>query len=356
MLALYLSLSFIFFIYVAEPALNGVIDLRVSADAPSYEAVADSYSDVSDLVTGVGNFLGPVMIIKLLNNNYYYIYLLNCLIFVVSYYLLSKVVNINSSKLLFYLVINPILFISLMSVNKEILSFLFFALFVVYLKNKNMLFLLLCFFSSFIARWQLTLVLLAYLALTSSFLKLNMNRFKALFVFVLVISAAYIVIYPEVQVFDDTANLFADSDTQGSGLFIVLNEIQAKYGYFIVVIPKIIQNLFGGVIRISIMFDWSDFYNNFIVLLQCIYLSALALLLLIKKKVDLYNDILYLAAVYCIIFAVSPIVQARYFFIVSVMFSFLLSDEREIYKTHFFDMIKSPGCRPREYQERPQTI
>ena len=248
------------------------------------------------------------------------------------------------------------LFISLMSVNKEILSLLFFALLVAYFKNNNMLYLLLCFLLSFIVRWQLTIFLLVYLVLTSPVLKMNENRFKALVFFVLILSVLYIGIFQEVQVFEDTAAHFADIDIQGSGLFVLLNEIQAKYGYFIVVIPKIFQNLFGGVIRISTAFDWSDFYNNFIVLLQCIYLSLLALLLVIRKKVDMYNDIYYLAIVYCVLFALSPIIQNRYFFIVSVMFAFLLSDDRKIHKTNFIDMIRTAIFRSKGYQEERQAI
>jgi hypothetical protein len=75
----YLLLSFMFYIYVAEPALNGSIELRVWADAPSYEDAAANYDDLSELVTIVNNYIGPVLIIKLLNNDYFYIYLLNCI-------------------------------------------------------------------------------------------------------------------------------------------------------------------------------------------------------------------------------------------------------------------------------------
>ena len=133
----------------------------------------------------------------------------------------------------------------------------------------------------------------------------------------------------EVQVFEGVAKLYADVDIQGSGLFILLNEIQAKYGYFIVVVPKILQNLFGGVTRISAIFDWSDFYNNVIVLLQSIYLLLISILLVTKKKLDLNNNIYYSAIVYCIIFAITPIVQSRYFFVISIIFAVLLSEEQD---------------------------
>jgi hypothetical protein len=313
------------YIYVAEPALNGSIELRVWADAPSYEDAAANYDDLSELVTIVNNYIGPVLIIKLLNNDYFYIYLLNCLIFIISYFILSKDANIDSSKLLVYLIINPMLFISLMSVNKEIVSLLFIALLISYLKNKKLTYLVLCFFVSFIVRWQLTLFLLIYLALTSPLI--NIYRFKTLCIFVLIISAAYIFISQELGVFEDTANLFADIDTRGSGLFVLLNKVQATYGYYIVVVPKTFQNLFGGITRISSMFDWSDFYNNFIVLWQSIYLSVTAALLVIRRKFDMNNDIFYLAVVYCALFAISPIIQIRYFFVISIIFAVLLSDD-----------------------------
>jgi hypothetical protein len=158
---------------------------------------------------------------------------------------------------------------------------------------------------------------------------MNVNRFKALFIFILGISAVYILASQEIQVLLDASDFYADLDVQGSGFFSLLNDIQAKYGYFIVFIPKIFQNLFGGVTRISTLFDWSDFYNNFIVSLQCLYLSATAILIAIKRKINMYNDIFHLSVIYCVFFAVTPIVQNRYFFPVSIMFAVLLSDDHE---------------------------
>jgi len=87
----------------------------------------------------------------------------------------------------------------------------------------------------------------------------------------------------------------------------------------------VLQNLFGGMVRMANMFDWSDFYNNFVVLWQCILFFVMAVFLVINKKVDIYNDTFYFAVVYCVVFATTPIVQTRYFFPVYVLFSVLLS-------------------------------
>lgn len=326
---LYLSMSLAFYICVAEPALNGLIDLRIWADAPLYEAVADTYDDILGLISIAGNFLGPVLIIKLFNNNYSYIYLVNCLILIVSFYLISKTHHINNSKFLFYLLINPMLFISLMSVNKEIVSLLFIALLLSYLNNKKTIYLLLCFFISFVVRWQLTLFLIIYLALTSPVLKMNTNRFKTLSIFILGISVIYILKSQALQNIGEMAGYLADVDIQGSGFFMQLNEIQMQYGYFVVFIPKIFQNLFGNITRIPNLLDWSDFYNNFIAVLQGILFIAMTLLLVLKHKLDLYDNVFYLAVIYCVLFAVSPIVQTRYFFIVSVLLAVILSRDQQ---------------------------
>jgi len=328
-LTAYILLSFAFYIYVAEPALIGETDFRVWADADLYEVTADLYEGVSDLIGIDTNRFGPVMIVSLLNNNYFYIYLFNCLILLVSFYLINSTGDINGSKLLFYLLINPMLFISLMSVNKEILSLLFAALLLSYLKNHQTKYLLLCLLVSFFVRWQLTLFLLLYLLLISPFLKMNTNRVKALSIFIISISVVYIIASEQLQIVLDAADIFADMDTSGSGLFMRLNEIQSKFGYVLVFIPKIFQNLFGSIMRISAIFDWSDFYNNFIVATQSILFAVMAILLIVKKKLNIYNDIFYLAIIYSILFALSPFVQNRYFFVVYVVLAVLLANKNE---------------------------
>lgn len=326
-LTAYLLFSFVFYIYVTEPAMNGATDFRVWADAEMYEVAADVYDDMSDLINVAANRFGPVMIVNLLHNNYFYIYLFNCLILLVSIYLIASVGNINSSKLLFYLLINPMLFISLMTVNKEILSLLFIALLLSYLHNSKTIYLLLCLITSFFVRWQLTIFLLIYLVLISPLLKINTNRVKVLSIFIICISALYILASEQLQIVLDAADIFADMDTSGSGLFMRLNEIQSKFGYVFVIIPKILQNLFGSITRISTIFDWSDFYNNFIVVWQSVLFVVITLLLAIKKKIDIHNDTFYLAVVYCVLFSIAPFVQTRYFFIVYIAFAVLLSEK-----------------------------
>ncbi len=325
----YLLFSFVFYIYVAEPALMGETDFRVWADADLYEVTADLYEGMSDLIGVDTNRFGPVMIVNLLNNDYFYIYFFNCLILLVSLHLLTAASNINGSKLLFYLLINPMLFISLMSVNKEILSLLFVALLLSYFKNHQTKYLLLCLFVSFFVRWQLTLFLFIYLLLISPFLKMNTNRFKALSCLLLIISAVYIMAAEQFDTVMDAAIFYTEIDAGGSGLVMRLNDLQLKYGYFLVFIPKIFQNLFGSVTRISAIFDWSDFYNNFIVAAQSILFALMAILLIVKKKLNIYNDIFYLAVVYSVLFALSPFVQTRYFFVVYIVLAVLLANKNE---------------------------
>lgn len=331
-LSAYFLISFIFFIYVAGPALMGETDFRVWADADLYEVAADLYYEMSELTRIDANRFGPVMIINLLDNNYFYIYLFNCLILLVSFYMINSTGDINGSKLLFYLLINPMLFISLMSVNKEILSLLFVALLLSYLNNHQMKYLFFCLMISFLVRWQLTLFLLIYLLLISPLLKMNTNRLKALSIFIICTSVVYAIASAQFQLVMDAAIYYADIDTGGSGLFMRLNELQIKYGYFVVFIPKIFQNLFGGITRISQIFDWSDFYNNFIVVCQSLLFAAIALLLVMKKKINIQNDVFYLSIVYCVLFSITPFVQTRYFFIVYVTFAVLLSEKNILWK------------------------
>jgi len=104
----------------------------------TYEKIAREKHNIIDLVKVNKNYLGPIIIIlKIFNSNRKLVYLFNCFIFILSWFILFKNLRINKFKFLIFMFISPIMFSSLLSVNKEIISMLVIVLLVEYYKNKK---------------------------------------------------------------------------------------------------------------------------------------------------------------------------------------------------------------------------
>jgi hypothetical protein len=116
-----------------------------------------------------------------------------------------------------------------------------------------------------------------------------------------------------------------EASNKGSGLYILFLNIQRHFGYFLVFIPKTLHQLIGILARVKNLFNYQDFYNDVIVILQSMAFLV-QLVALFFKKLKFKNNVLFLALLYCIIIGLSPIFAPRYFFPVYILFSIYLSD------------------------------
>jgi hypothetical protein len=108
--------------------------------------------------------------------------------------------------------------------------------------------------------------------------------------------------------------------TSTAGLTLLLASIQDHFGYFLVLIPKVVLNYFGNLFRLfdfvvrPSTIDYSDVYNNVIVLGHQLCMVLVCWLALRKRRLQLGSDNVYFIAVYSIVFGISVLISYRYFF------------------------------------------
>lgn len=321
-LILFLTFSTIFFIIIGIDNVSAESSLRITADAPTYKVLAKQ-EDIPLISIG-GNYLGPVLIYKILNCNEYLVYLFNVSIFLLAFKFVKNTKKYNVKLFAKYIMINPIFFFSLFSVNKEILLLCIITGF--YSSDKKRKFLFLCL--SILVRWQLTLFLLLDLLINSKFNFLYKYKKSLIFIFVLVISLVFPILQNTFSQVQNSSDIFIKEDIDGSGLVGKLNSLQYKnLGYLIVVWPKIIQNLIGPLIRIRKIFDFSDFYNNFIMMANAFCNLIMLILFILKRKIDIENELFFSMIIFSIIFGLSTFIQPRYFLPIYVLMALILSEK-----------------------------
>jgi hypothetical protein len=111
----------------------------------------------------------------------------------------------------------------------------------------------------------------------------------------------------------------------GANTIVKLNHLQAAYGFPLVVLPKILMNLLGELLRPTYYLGpfWEtgfmDLHSQIVLPLFSIALVSLLLLALAKGKLAAKRPIAFLIAIYLIGTAVTPFVQPRYEYFVYVL-------------------------------------
>lgn len=336
--------ALLFYQFVIVPAQQ-LYEIRFGADSDTYISYAESL-DYESLISVSANYFGPVILLRLLQNNLFLVAILNCIVFVSIYFLIQKYYNLNYTKFSLLLLINPMLFMSLATLNKEIFGMASVVLTLCFIKSgkKRLLFSSLIF--AIFTRWQQVLVILTFLAIIS-----RLNPFKKRISAILFLIFFVSVVYPSQASFlSSAANETATFELQQEKLFgilPVLNQLQDNYLFFIAFIPKTLINFFGNVFRPldlltqRIEVDTSDIYNSYIVTGQ----QACMVLLVFtggyeffkkavragninrwdnRKKIsakftEKINDELLYCIVYCILFSLGAFIQYRYFFPIYIM-------------------------------------
>ena len=321
LLVIYTVFSLVFFNIFVNPFLQGESDLRWAADSLTYLDMASYIEDYTSLFNIGSNALGPVLIARLLGNDSFLIATFNYLLFIFSYWILINTFKVNRLKLLLLFLATPMLLVSILTLNKEILGFFAISILAYTLeKSKNKFLILSILFVSIFVRWQLFLSIFLFLIL-QKFSSGYIRRIVILASIIMIISLVYPIFY---NFFDLEFILNLDvnisEQTTKSGFIIQLNDLQNRYMFFLAVIPKIMYNLFADANKIYFSItelnslDYTDIYNNFIIPLHCVVMVFIFLNLANQKKLDVLSNNIYFFLFYSIIFSLSPYVQPRYFF------------------------------------------
>jgi hypothetical protein len=326
----YLIVGFFFLVTIGIKAVSGEIDFEFYADSETYHAFLEEGYGLREIVLLFPNMLGPSLILILFNNSFYLVFLFNVIILLFFYYTFANLFDINRNLFLFFIVISPIMFGSVIAINKEIVSLLVLALFFRYYKNRSYLALILALLTSFLVRWQMALFIVSLAALLSPLNPLRNRKFISSVVFLLMVSCMYYLNLARFDAFNRIAEMGADESSEGSGLYSLLIQLQNSnpLGYVLAFIPKTLFLFIGLIGRYYKFFDYSDFYNNVIVFSQSV-VNFGTLIIAVKRKVKISNLFFFSAVIYCIIFCLSPIYSPRYLFPAYILLALAICDRKK---------------------------
>ncbi|MGH7526468.1 MAG: hypothetical protein ACREMX_07165 [Gemmatimonadales bacterium] len=329
---LYFGCSLAAFVIVAMPALNGELDLQFYSDSLTYENFARQMDLNLGLITIGGNFLGPILIFKTLGYNRLLVVLFNIVCLAVAFRVFSATFPLDRRRFLLYLTISPLLFVSLLSLNKEIVSLPALAFFAAYVERRRLWYLVPALALSILVRWQFTMFMLVFLLVDSPLNPFRRHRLVSLVMLTLAISVLYVRYLGTFEALDRVAFLAAQEHVGGSGLYSRFIAVQNNYGYFLVVVPKALQQMLGLLFRVPRGYEQFIFFVNVIMVWQAWATAFLLVRVGLLRRYVLADNLLYIAWVFAAVFALSPIYSPRYFFPVYVLLAAILARRERVGK------------------------
>jgi hypothetical protein len=262
-----------------------------------------------------GGSLGPVLQAKIFRTDLG-ILLSNFAMLALILWLVSTMKEFDLSTFTLLLLLNPLLFSAVATLNKEIFAVTGLILFLRYMTAKRYRFLLLmaALLVSAGGHWQQAAVLLMLCCLESRFSPLRDRPWAGVVTIVLFFTVAYTVVFHLAPII--IAGLLAQAEAGHT--IVILDNIQGNFGFPVVVIPKILMNVMGYFSTPSYFLerywteDFSNWYNQIFTQAQEFLTTALLFGLLIARKLPLKQPLVYLLVVYFILTAVNPMVQPRY--------------------------------------------
>jgi hypothetical protein len=167
---------------------------------------------------------------------------------------------------------------------------------------------------SLFARWQQVLVMLLYVLYESKISPLRGRPRRGIAVTVLGFTVAYGLIYRLAPFF--FAALLAQAEAGHT--ILILDNIQAYFGFPLVAIPKIMMNCMGHFLSPGYFLnsypheDFTNWRDQIFMQMHTFFLSALLAGMLFGRKLRLKHAPVYLLVLYLLMTAVNPMVQPRY--------------------------------------------
>lgn len=316
----YLVVSYFIFFEAVAPVANFHFKPIIQADSPTYWAASGvrptNFVDRVDVgADASSNLFGPVLEAELLRTDFN-VALFNSLLFVFCLSILRSMPQFDRGTFLLLMMMNPFLILSMITLNKEIFALAGMVVFIRYTEAKRFraAWLALALTLSLFARWEQVVVLLLYVAYESKLSPLRGRRRWGVAITVLGFTVGYALIYRLIPLF--FAALLAQAEAGHT--IVLLDNIQANFGFPVVAIPKIMMNCLGRFITpVSFLQDYfvGDFTNwidQIIMPMHTLLLSALLMGLFLSRKLRLQHAPVYVLVLYLLMTAVSPAVQPRY--------------------------------------------
>lgn len=323
----YAIIAFICFLVLAIPALDGKSEIEVYADSETYEKRYKADSELEGGAVQLSmNYFGPLLVLNAFSGNRYLIFIFNFLLLVLSVKIIKISRLVSDDKFFWFLILSPLTFVSLLSINKEIISLFVIACLVLWISRRYWWCFLLALMVSYAVRWQLTMfiVVVAFAFMIKDYFRFNKNFILLGLLFS--VSTCY---YMFIDVFSAvTAVAFHNVEEAGkSGIYTQLNILQGSsyLGYVLAFFPKVLQLNFGLISRYGNFFDVTGAHNNIVMFLHSVLAFVLFCSLIFSKFRNLDSNIYFVLVIYLIIFALSPIFSPRYFYPAYILAAILLS-------------------------------
>jgi hypothetical protein len=312
---LYLVFCFGCFFVFEQPRLNHDTFIRFGADSPTYwdgvEYRSQHSQSGSVLVSFTGNLLGPVLIGTIFRTGFA-VACFNIVLFFFAVEVACTIPGVNRYRLLFLLAICAETAPALVTLNKEIMvlvSALLFAKYV-YSKRRSLILLAAVFAVSVFARWEQIAILLLYLFLSRKGSVFRRKPWMAVFT----------VLYPLIARLPGSQIGAFTQYARGANTIAKLNKIQTDFGFPLVLVPKIIMDIFGELLRPLTflgeyyLLGYADIHSIFIIPLFSIALITLLVKAYRRGLLNPERPIALLIITYAIVTAVTPFVQPRYYY------------------------------------------
>jgi hypothetical protein len=325
LLCFYLAFCMGCFFEFEQPRLDHDSFVRFGADSPTYwNAVhyRTEHAENQELISFTGNLLGPVTI-GIIFQTGFAVALFNIFLFFMSVELACTIPGVDRYLLVFLLCICAETPPALVTLNKEI--FVLFSTFVfakyIYSEKRSWLLLGTAIFASIFARWEQIAIMLLFLFLRRKGSFFRRNPRAAVLIVIAVLTVAYGLI---ARIPGSGIRAFTQY-ARGANTIVMLNTIQASFGFPIVLVPKIIMDLTGELLRPRTYLaefgtlGIGDIHSMFIIPLFSIALMALLAVAYFKGKLNPKRPIALLVIIYMIMTAVTPFVQPRYNYFVYVL-------------------------------------
>lgn len=320
-----------FFYIFGLPSLSGDLDFKFYSDSKVYEEFKESidqgrvaFSDKN--ITVAPNFAGMYFILTITSVNYFLIFLINFFCFFYASKILSDVFDVRKGLLFFLLLVNPVIFISLFSVNKEAFLIASFSFLMKFWVGRKWRCLAVALMLALLVRWQYVIYVLV-MYLLSFYIPVEGKMKRKFLVVTSLVFFVSLLFYINFDIFGAGVEKVLSGLGGESSLYATFNNLQKMGFYFLVFIPKVMQLMFGLALQEITPYNPSLFFNLNVRQFFSIYnlILFLSLSLLVFRRPILRFPIFFPLTVYAVIFGLAPVFEVRYVLPLSVGLALLLS-------------------------------
>ena len=315
----YLIVSFGIFFGAIAPVANFFTKPTIEADSQAYWIGSGirttNFAEDEAGADATGNFFGPVIEAEIIRTDIG-VALFNCFLFLCCLWALHGMPEFDRATFLLLMMANPFLLAAIITLNKEIFALTGIVLFIRYTgaKKFRIPLLALALFISLMARWQQTFVMLLFVVFQSRFSPLRKRPWLSVLLTLLAFTVGYGLVYRLVPVF--FAALLAQAEAGHT--IVMLDNIQAKFGFPLVVVPKILMNVMGRFVAPTYFLkdywteDFTNWRDHIFMHLHTFLTTFLLLSLFFTKRLRIQHAPVLLLIYYLMMTAVNPMVQPRY--------------------------------------------